>query len=158
MQLQPGDERYVTLDGVLKTPSSLLFIVFFFMRGYLAWIISLTVVDDRTRLLKFFYTNTEQFGLALLVGAPAVFVLVLLTQIKAEIAPWVQTSFRTMSLLLWCSWIIDGVLLLSLISNLWPTFSFVKALLLFGWFMAGWMLLFSRHLRRFTALVGQERY
>lgn len=158
MQLQPGDERYVTLDGVLKTPSSLLFIVFFFMRGYLAWIISLTFVDDRTRLLKFFYTNTEQFGLALLVGAPAVFVLVLLTQIKAEIAPWVQTSFRTMSLLLWCSWIIDGVLLLSLISNLWPTFSFVKALLLFGWFMAGWMLLFSRHLRRFTALVGQERY
>lgn len=153
MQLQPGDERYVTLDGALKTPLSLLFVVLFFMRGYVAWIISLTFVEDRTRLLKFFYTNTEQFGLALLVGAPALFILILVTQVKTEIAPWVSSSFRLVPLLLWFSWIVDGVLLLSLISNLWPTFSLVKAILLFGWFMAAWMLLFSRHLKRFNALI-----
>lgn len=153
MQLQLGDEKYVTLDGVLKTPSSLLFILLFFMRGYVAWVISLTFVEDRTRLLKFFYTNTEQFGLALMVGAPALLILVLLTQVKVDTAPWVSSSFRAMPLLLWCSWIIDGVLLLSLISHLWPTFSLVKAALLFGWFMAGWMLLFSRHLKRFSALI-----
>lgn len=153
MLLQPGDERYVTLDGALKTPTSLLFVVLFFMRGYVAWIISLTFVEDRTRLLKFFYTNTEQFGLALLVGAPALFILFLVTQVKTEIAPWVASSFRLAPLLLWFSWIVDGVLLLSLISNLWPTFSLVKAILLFGWFMAGWMLLFSRHLKRFIELI-----
>jgi len=153
VQLQPGDERYVTLDGALKTPLSLLFVVLFFMRGYVAWIISLTFVEDRTRLLKFFYTNTEQFGLALLVGAPALFILILVTQVKTEIAPWVSSSFRLVPLLLWFSWIVDGVLLLSLISNLWPTFSLVKAILLFGWFMAAWMLLFSRHLKRFNALI-----
>ena len=153
MQLQPGDEQYVTLDGALKTPLSLLFMVVFFTRGYLAWIISLTFVEDRARLLKFFYTTTEQFGLALLVGAPALMVFVLITQVKTEIAPWVSASFKGLPLLLWFSWIVDGVLLLSLISQLWPTFSFVKAVLLFGWLMVGWMLLFSRHLRRFISLV-----
>ncbi|RUO49673.1 DUF2919 family protein [Pseudidiomarina donghaiensis] len=153
MQLQPGDEQYVTLDGALKTPLSLLFMVVFFTRGYLAWIISLTFVEDRARLLKFFYTTTEQFGLALLVGAPALMVFVLITQVKTEIAPWVSASFKVLPLLLWFSWIVDGVLLLSLISQLWPTFSFVKAVLLFGWLMVGWMLLFSRHLRRFISLV-----
>ena len=153
--LQPGDERYVTPDGVVKTPSSLLFLLLFFLRGYAAWIISLTFIEDRTRLLKFFYTSTEQFGLALLVGAPALFVLILLTQVKADIPAWVSTSFRALPLLLWSSWFIDGVLLLSLISQLWPTFSLVKAFLLFGWLIAGWVLLFSRHLKRFTALCSE---
>lgn len=153
MRLEPGDERYVTLDGVLKTPLSLLFMLLFFMRGYAAWIISLTFIEDPNRLLKFFYTSTEQFGLALLVGAPAMLIFVLLTQIKAEMAEWVRQAFRIMPLLLWFSWIVDGALLLSLVSNLWPAFSMVKALLLFGWLMAGWMLLFSRHLKRFNALI-----
>ncbi|CUA83119.1 DUF2919 family protein [Pseudidiomarina woesei] len=156
MQLQPGDERYVTLDGALKTPLSLLFMLLFFTRGYLAWIISLTFAEDRARLLKFFYTTTEQFGLALLAGAPALVVFVLITQVKTEIVPWVSTSFKVVPLLLWFSWMVDGVLLLSLISQLWPTFSFVKAMLLFGWLMVGWMLLFSRHLRRFIALLRQD--
>ena len=154
MLLQPGDERYVTPDGVVKTPSSLLFLLLFFMRGYAAWLISLTFIEDRTRLLKFFYTSTEQFGLALLVGAPALFVMILLTQVKTDIAQWVSASFRFLPLLLWLSWVIDGVLLLSLISDLWPQFSVVKACLLFGWLSAGWLLLFSRHLKRFCALVA----
>lgn len=153
MHLQPGDERYVTPDGKLKTPSSLLFILLFFLRGYAAWIVSLTFMEDRSRLLKFFYTSTDQFSLALLVGLPALFVFILLTQLKAETPEWVARSFAVVPILLWCSWLIDGVLLLSLISNLWPTFSLVKALLLFGWLAAGWMLLFSRHLKRFTALI-----
>jgi hypothetical protein len=156
VQLQPGDEQYVTLDGALKTPLSLVFMMLFFMRGYAAWIISLTFVDDRARLLKFFYTTSEQFGLALLVGLPALVVFILVTQVKTDIAPWVSASFKALPLLLWCSWVVDGVLIVSLISQLWPTFSFVKALLLFGWLMAGWMLLFSRHLRRFISLVDNR--
>jgi len=152
VQLKPGDERYVTLDGVLKTPLSLLFIVLFFMRGYAAWIISLTFIEDPNRLLKFFYTSTEQFGLALSVGAQALYIMLLLTQIKADMAGWVRQSFRVMPILLWFSWVVDGALLLSLVSNVWPAFSVVKALLLFGWFMTGWMLLFSRHLKRFREL------
>ncbi|MDX1705186.1 DUF2919 family protein [Pseudidiomarina sp.] len=154
--LKAGDERYLTGDGQLRTPLALIFLLLFFLRGYLAWIISLTFSEDRTRLLQFFYTSTEQFGLTLLVGLPALFTLVLLTQIKAEIPGWVRAGARIAPLALWLSWVIDGMLLLSLISARWPEFSVVKAFLVFGWLIALWILLFSRHLRRFWELLSEE--
>lgn len=85
MQLQLGDERYLTADGQLRTPLALIFVLALFLRGYLAWIISLTFSEDRSRLLQFFYSNTEQFVLTLSVGLPALAVVVMLTQIKADI-------------------------------------------------------------------------
>lgn len=153
MQLQPGDEAYVTPDGSLKTPASLVFILLFLMRGYAAWIVSLTFASDRGRLLQFFYTTTEQFGIALLVGLPALFAMILISQVKQTVPAWVKQGMRWLPFLLWLSWLADGWLILTLISQIWPTFSVLKGGLLFGWLSVAWMLLFSRHLTRYRQLV-----
>ncbi len=156
MQLQAGDERFLTPEGKLKTPLSLVFLMLLFMRGYAAWLVSLSFFEDRSLLLQFFYTNTEQFGLSLLVGTPALLIFILVTQVKTEIAPWVARSFALVPILLWISWAVDGVLLLSLISARWPEFSLVKAGLLFAWLIGFWLLLFSRHLKRYVEMVRTE--
>ena len=155
MQLQPGDEPYVTAEGALKTPTSMLFILLFLMRGYAAWVVSLTFAQDRGRLLQFFYTTTEQFGIALLVGLPALFALIMVSQVKQVAPVWVRRGMRWLPILLGVGLLGDGWLLASLISAIWPTFSVVKGALVFGWFAAAWMLLFSRHLKRYRQLVMQ---
>ncbi|MGQ4276103.1 DUF2919 family protein [Pseudidiomarina sp. E22-M8] len=156
MQLRLGDERYLTADGQLRTPLALLFVLALFLRGYLAWIISLTFSEDRSRLLQFFYSNTEQFVLTLSVGLPALAVVVMLTQMKAEMPGWVTRFARIAPWLLWLSWIADGVLLISLVAANWPHFAFVKALIIFSWLIAFWLLLYSRHLKRFFQLLASE--
>ena len=50
--------RYLDKEGRASFPLSLLLVLLFEMRGYVAAIISLTFAEDRTRLLKLFY----QFG------------------------------------------------------------------------------------------------
>lgn len=157
MQLQFGDERYLTNDGQLKTPLALIFLLVLFLRGYIAWIISLTFREDTSRLLQFFYANTEQFVLALSVGLPALAVLVMLTQMKAELPSWIPKFARVAPWLLWASWLADGVLLVSLVASNWPHFAFVKALIIFAWLMAFWLLLYSRHLKRFFQLLASDR-
>ncbi len=158
MQLQFGDERYLTNDGQLKTPLALVFVLALFLRGYIAWIISLTFSEDRSRLLQFFYANTEQFVLTLSVGVPAFAVLVMLTQMKAELPRWVPKFARIAPWLLWASWLADGVLLVSLVAGNWPHFAFVKALIIFAWLTAFWLLLYSRHLRRFFQLLASDQH
>ncbi|MFC0444616.1 DUF2919 family protein [Pseudidiomarina halophila] len=157
MQLQLGDERYITADGQLRTPLALMFVLALFLRGYLAWIISLTFSEDRSRLLQFFYSNTEQFVLTLSVGLPALAVVVMLTQIKADMPAWVPRFARIAPVLLWLSWLADGVLLFSLVAANWPHFAFVKALIIFAWLIAFWLLLYSRHLKRFFELLASEK-
>lgn len=157
--LQPGDERYVTADGKLKTPFSFILLTLFFLRGYAAWLISLTFSEDRGRLLQFFYANIEQFVLALGVGLPALIVLFMVLRIQAKTAPpvWLVKSLAVAPGLLFCAWVLDGLLLGSLVASHWPSFSVVKASLLFIWFMSLWLLLFSRQLKAFWRLLPTQQ-
>ncbi len=157
--LQRGDERYFSPEGKLLTPVALWLLILLFMRGYAAWIISLTFMEDRSRLLQFFYTSTEQFSLALIIGLPALFIVVMMSQIGDEIPRWVVRVAPLAPNLLWLAWLLDGWLLISLIAARFPEFSVVKGVLLFAWLIALWLLLFSRSLRRFWQLlaVHEER-
>ncbi len=154
MQLRAGDENFLTPDGQLRTPLALMFVLALFLRGYLAWIISLTFSEDRSRLLQFFYSNTEQFVVTLSVGLPALAVVVMLSQIKTELPTWVPKFARYAPVLLWLSWLADGLLLFSLVAANWPHFAFVKALIIFAWLIAFWLLMYSRHLKRFFQLLA----
>ncbi|RUO79551.1 DUF2919 family protein [Pseudidiomarina taiwanensis] len=156
--LEQGDERYLTTDGKVKTPKSLSFILVFLLRGYLAWIVSLTFSQDRSRLLQFFYASTEQFALTLVVGLPALIVWAwsLRLQSKAELAGWWLRAPRAAPLLLWTALILDGWLLLSIVSSHWPSFSMIKAGLIFAWCCSVWLLLHSRHLKRYWVLLCQQ--
>lgn len=152
--LQAGDERHFSPEGKLQTPVALWLLILLFMRGYAAWIISLTFMEDRSRLLQFFYTSTEQFNLALVIGLPALFIVVMMSQMGDKIPRWVVRVAPLAPNFLWIAWLLDGWLLISLIAARFPEFSVVKGLLLFCWLVALWLLLYSRSLRRFWQLLA----
>lgn len=154
MILQPGDERYLDGDGKPSVPLGLLLILLILLRGYAAWIVSMTFADDRSKLLGFFYTNVEQFALALLVGLPAILVLVLTFLLRPGCSELVLACWRKMGWLLWLAWLADGVLLASLVVANWPTFSPIKAGLIMLWCWTGWYLFKSRHLQRYRVLLA----
>ena len=154
--LKPGDERYISPEGKLQTPLALWLLILLFMRGYAAWIISLTFMQDRSRLLQFFYTSSEQFTLSLMIGLPALVILLMMSQLAETIPRWVVRLATLAPKLLWLAWLLDGWLLLSLIAARFPEFSVVKGLLLFAWLIALWLLLFSRSLRRFWQLLAAQ--
>jgi len=152
MTLKPGDERYLDGDGVPRQPLGLLLVLLFLLRGYAAWIVSLTFSDDRSKLLGFFYTTAEQFGLALIVGLPALLVLLLSVMMRPNCADWLLRCWQRVQLLLVSAWVLDGVLLFTLVSQNWPGFAPQKAALIFVWCWVIWYLLKSRHWRRFRIL------
>ena len=154
--LKPGDERYISPEGKLQTPLALWLLILLFMRGYAAWIISLTFMQDRSRLLQFFYTSSEQFTLSLMIWLPALVILLMMSQLAETIPRWVVRLAPLAPKLLWLAWLLDGWLLLSLIAARFPEFSVVKGLLLFAWLIALWLLLFSRSLRRFWQLLAAQ--
>ncbi|EKE79895.1 DUF2919 family protein [Idiomarina xiamenensis] len=153
--LRQGDEYYIDGEGRLRLPLGILLLFAFFLRGYLAWIISLTFGDDRSLLLGYFYQSREQFVLTLLVGLPTMYVLIL-TCLQHK--PWLlQRSWlwRFAGPALWLSWLVDGCLLASVVHAHWPQFSYTKAALIAIWCWAPWFLAKSRHWRRYREILAR---
>lgn len=117
------------------------------MRGYVAAIISLTFAEDRTRLLKLFYTSSEQFGLMLLIGLPALLVLLATTFAGEDERNWANMLMRFAQPLLLLSLIVDAVLIFWLFIEQHGAFSFGRAAIVFGWFICCWYLINSRRWR-----------
>lgn len=139
--------RYLDKEGRASIPLSLLLVLLFEMRGYVAAIISLTFSEDRTRLLKLFYTSSEQFGLMLLIGLPALIVLLATTFVGEDKANWANRLMRFAQPLLLLSLVFDAVLIFWLFIEQHGAFSFGRAAIVFGWFVCGWYLINSRHWR-----------
>jgi len=134
-------------EGRASIPLSLLLVLLFQMRGYVAAIISLTFAEDRTRLLKLFYTSSEQFGLMLLIGLPALLVLLATTFAGEDERNWANALMRFAQPLLLLSLVVDAVLLFWLFIEQQGAFSFGRAGIVFGWFICCWYLINSRHWR-----------
>ncbi|MAO69363.1 DUF2919 family protein [Idiomarina abyssalis] len=139
--------RYLDKEGRASIPLSLLLVLLFEMRGYVAAIISLTFAEDRTRLLKLFYTSSEQFGLMLLVGLPALIVLLATTFAGEDERNWANVLMRFAQPLLLLSLIVDATLILWMFIEQHGAFSFGRAGIIFGWFICGWYLVNSRRWR-----------
>lgn len=139
--------RYLDKEGRASLPFSLLLALLFEMRGYVAAIVSLTFAEDRTRLLKLFYTSTEQFGLMLLVGLPALLVLLATTFAGEDDRNWANALMRFSQPLLLLSLVVDAVLISWLFVEHHGAFSFGRAAIVFGWFICCWYLINSRHWR-----------
>ena len=105
------------------------------MRGYVAGIISITFAEDRTRLLRLFYTNNEQFGVMLLVGLPALVVLLATAFAAEDDRNWANAVMRFAQPLLMLSLLVDAVLIGWLFVESYGAFSFGRAAIVFGWFI-----------------------
>ena len=149
--------RYLDKEGRASFPLSLLLVILFQMRGYVAGIISITFAEDRTRLLRLFYTNNEQFGVMLLVGLPALVVLLATAFAAEDDRNWANAVMRFAQPLLMLSLLVDAVLIGWLFVESYGAFSFGRAAIVFGWFICIWYLLNSRRWRFYrTHLASRE--
>lgn len=139
--------RYLDKEGRAAVPLTLMLVLLFEMRGYVAAVISLTFNEDRTRLLKLFYTSTEQFGLMLVVGLPALLVLLATTFAGEDKRNWANGLMRVAQPVLLVSLMVDAVLIGWLFVEQHGAFSFGRASIVLGWFVCAWYLIKSRHWR-----------
>lgn len=139
--------RYLDKEGRASIPLALLLVIFYQMRGYLAGIVSLTFAEDRTRLLNLFYNNAEQFGLMLLVGLPSLLVLLASTFAAEDDRNWGNRIMVIAQPLLLFSLFLDAFLIGWLFLEHQGHFSFGRAAIVMGWFIALWYILKSRHWR-----------
>lgn len=139
--------RYLDKDGRASVPFFLLLVIFYQVRGYLAGVISLTFAEDRTRLLNLFYSNSEQFGLMLLVGLPSLVVLLGSSFAAEDNRNWANRIMVIAQPLLLFSLFLDAFLLGWLFIEHQGHFSFGRAAIVMGWFVSLWYLLKSRQWR-----------
>lgn len=153
--LRPGDEYILDGEGRPQLPMGIQWVLVLALRGYIAWLVALTFSADRSRLLSFFYSNKEQFLLALLVGLPALWVLALNLLLRPSLPAWIGRAWRYATPCLWVGWALDAWLLAQIIALHWPAFSPIKAGLVLAWAWSGWYLLKSRKWRRYQQLLGE---
>ena len=120
--------RYLDKEGRASTPLFFIWVTFFLCRGYLAGIVSLTFNEDRTRLLSLFYKSSEQFGLMLVVGLPALLVLLATSFAKEDGYNWANYVMRAAQPLMLVSLVLDAILISSLLMHQHGSFSWGKAM------------------------------
>ncbi|PWW36451.1 hypothetical protein DFO83_107158 [Idiomarina loihiensis] len=83
----------------------------------------------------------------LLIGLPALIVLLATTFVGEDKPNWANRLMRFAQPLLLLSLVFDAVLISWLFIEQHGAFSFGRAAIVFGWFICGWYLIKSRHWR-----------
>jgi len=65
-------------------------VLFFVLRGYLVWLMSVTNMRDRVGLMQWLYPEMNLFFLSLFSGAIGLFVLLVISLRRPDAYPWVQ--------------------------------------------------------------------
>lgn len=74
----------------LKVSKSFYLLLFFVLRGYLVWLISISNLQDKTSFIQWFFPAPESFYLSLLSGTFGLFVGVLFILRKPAASTWVK--------------------------------------------------------------------
>lgn len=78
----------------LKLSKRFYLVLFFILRGYLVWLISVTNMRDRVSIITWIYPETSLFYLSLLSGSVGLYVVLIISLRRPEAAHWVQVSWR----------------------------------------------------------------
>lgn len=106
----------------LKLSKRFYLVLFFILRGYLVWLISVTNMRDRVSIITWIYPETSLFYLSLLSGSVGLYVVLIISLRRPEAAHWVQVSWRH------CQTILLVALLFDLLAHIiayfyWQMFS-----------------------------------
>ena len=74
----------------LKVSKRFYFVLFFVLRGYLVWLMSVTNMKDRVATMQWIYPETSLFFLSLISGFIGIFVLIMMTLRRPDAAIWVK--------------------------------------------------------------------
>lgn len=95
------------LDGKIKVPLGFNLVLFYLLRGYLFWVVSLTLSENRSLILSVIYPEQRLFLLTLLVGIPAV-ICFFLFSLKSQTGKiWYKTVWQCMHGLLTVALVAD---------------------------------------------------
>ncbi|MFC3120637.1 DUF2919 domain-containing protein [Agaribacter flavus] len=133
--------------GRLKPPLFLYFVLLFFCRGIVIFVVALSVPNDSSRMMEIFYPEKYDFYLSLMSAVPAVLALVLLSR---RYSIWQQSKQRLFSFLfalLVMASLIDLSLQIYIVNKLSYSFSISRALTLGGAVLALSYVLKSKHIR-----------
>lgn len=78
----------------LKLSKWFYLVLFFVLRGYLVWLMSVTNMRDRVSMISWVYPETSLFYLSLFSGAIGLFILLIISLRRPGAANWVKVSWR----------------------------------------------------------------
>lgn len=78
----------------LKLSKWFYFVLFFVLRGYLVWLMSVTNMRDRVSILSWIYPDNSLFYLSLISGAVGLFVVLIISLRRPDAANWIQHSWQ----------------------------------------------------------------
>lgn len=74
----------------LKVSKGIYLLLFFILRGYVVWIMSVTNMNDRVGIIKWIYPEPSLFYLSLFSGLFGIFVLLILSLRRPDASKWVE--------------------------------------------------------------------
>jgi len=66
----------------------------FVLRGYIAWIMSITNMRDKTAIIQWLYPDPALFYLSLTSGVVGLYLLLIISLRRPDAANWIKTSWR----------------------------------------------------------------
>lgn len=95
----------------LKLSKRFYLVLLFVLRGYVAWLMSVTNMRDRVSIISWVYPETSLFYLSLISGAIGLFIVLIISLRRPEAANWIQFSWR------YCRSILITALLFDLLTH-----------------------------------------
>ncbi len=137
--------------GRVKPPAFLYVVLAFLARGWCVFLMSLTQAGQRDGLVKLFYPLKSDFISALVTGAVAVFIYIVIIFERKGTSAWMYPVFNKIRWFLFLSVSAELALLFFRLQHSDFLFHWVKGVELLGVFWCFLYLLKSQHLKLYTA-------
>lgn len=79
----------------------------FVLRGYIAWIISITNMRDKTAIIQWLYPDPALFYLSLASGVIGLYLVLVISLRRPNAANWVKTSWRHYKIIIIIALLVD---------------------------------------------------
>ncbi len=134
-------------NGHIKPPKYLYLLLAFLAKAWVVWVMSLTQHSDRAALVRTLYPMQADFIQALMVGAGAVFIFLLVLAERRRKPEWVKPVFKQGRTILMAVLVAEVVVWVQRFTHSDMLFHWGVALDAVALFWCGIYLLKSRHLK-----------
>jgi len=94
----------------VKVSKLIYLMVFFVLRAYLVWLMSVSNLKDKVGVIQWIYPEPNLFYLNLMSGSLGLFVVLLLALRKPDASPWIKKSWRQLRLILLVALLFDLII------------------------------------------------
>ncbi len=91
----------------LKLSKGIYLSLLFVLRGYIAWIISITNMRDKTAIIQWLYPEPSLFYLSLVSGVIGLYLVLVISLRRPDAANWVKVSWRHYKSIIMVALVVD---------------------------------------------------